>query len=87
MTVEMLDLVIRSLLVVATAFLFGIVFVAYSRVKNRKLLLISVGFFIFFVHALVTIPELFYGFALDENLHLVIHLVALGFILVGILKD
>lgn len=87
MAVEMLDLVIRVLLVLATAFLFGIVFVAYFRVRNRKLLLISVGFFIFFVHSLITIPELFYNFALDENLHLLIHLVALGFILVGILKD
>ena len=87
MTIEIIDLVVRSLLILATAFLFGIVFAACLRVKNRKLLLISAGFLIFFIHALVTIPELIYGFSIDENIHLLIHLVALTFILVGILKD
>jgi hypothetical protein len=87
MAVELIDIVIRALLVLATGFLFGLVFVAYLRVKSRKLLLISTGFFIFFVQYVATIPELYFNFVIDENLHLLLHLVALCFILVGILKD
>jgi len=54
------------------------------------MLLISVGFGIFWVHALITIPEIIsdaYHIALDENMHLLIHFVALIFVLLGILKD
>jgi hypothetical protein len=87
MAFEPLDLVIRVGLVIATAFLFAIVFAAYLRLRNRKLLFISVGFGIFFVHGLITIPELFMNFMITENMHLLIHLVALAFILFGTLKD
>jgi hypothetical protein len=88
MSVEILDIAIRVVLVAATAFLFAIVFAAYLRLKNRKLLFISIGFGIFFIHALIYIHELFAtGFVLSENAHLLIHLVALIFIAVGILKD
>ncbi|MGE5532935.1 MAG: hypothetical protein ACM3UN_01150 [Bacillota bacterium] len=89
MTFGLLDVVIRVGLVIATAVLFSIIFAAYLRLKNRKLLLISIGFGVFFVHAIITIPELFFnfGYVIDENTHLLIHLVGLFFILVGILKD
>jgi len=88
MSIEIVDVVIRIGLVAATAFLFAIVLMAYIRLKNRKLLFISAGFGIFFVHALIYIPELFWGsIGIDENTHLVIHLVALVLILVGIMKD
>ena len=88
MSVEILDIVIRIVLVIATAFLFAIVLTAYLRLKNRKLLFISIGFGVFFIHALIYIPELFAtGFVVSENAHLLIHLVALIFIAVGILKD
>lgn len=90
MAVEILDIVVRVGLTLATALLFGIVFSAYLRLKNRKMLLISLGFGIFLAHALLTIPELIsetYQIALNENIHLLIHLVALTFILFGILKD
>ena len=87
MAVELIAVVIRVLLVLATGFLFGIIFVAYLRVKSRKLLLISIGFLIFFVQYVATIPELHFNFVIDENLHLALHLVALVFILIGILKD
>jgi hypothetical protein len=87
MAVELIDVVIRVLLVLATGFLFGIIFVAYLRVKSRKLLLISIGFLIFFIQYIATIPELYFNFVIDENLHLLLHLVALVFILIGILKD
>jgi len=87
---EIVDLAVRIALVVATTVLFGIIFLAYLRARNRKMLLISIGFGIFFVHALITIPELFneaYKIALGENAHLLFHLIGLIFILAGILKD
>jgi hypothetical protein len=87
MIAGILDWIIRTVIVFATAFLFAIVFISYVRVKNRKLLLISVGFSIFFAQALISLPELFYSLTLDENIHLLLHLVALIFILIGILKD
>ena len=89
MTIELLDVVIRVGLVIATSVLFSIIFAAYLRLRNRKLLLISVGFGVFFVHAIITLPELFFGigYMIDENTHLLIHLVGLFFILIGILKD
>jgi len=87
MAVELLDLVVRVGLVLATTFLFGIVFLTYLRVRNRKLLFLSAGFGVFFIHAVITIPELFYNFVINENTHLIIHLVALTIILFGTLKD
>ena len=90
MDVGIFDIVLRFGLTVATGFLFGIVFLSYWRTRTSKMLLISTGFAIFFVHALITIPELFsdaYQIAMSENLHLTIHLIALVFILLGILKD
>jgi hypothetical protein len=90
MPIGILDVVVRVGLVVATSFLFGIVSLTYSRLRNRKMFLISIGFGIFFVHALIALPELLsdaYRIALDENVHLLIHFIALSFILLGILKD
>lgn len=89
MAIELLGVVIRIGLVIATAVLFSIIFAAYLRLRNRKLLFISVGFAVFFVHAIITIPELFFGigYMIDENTHLLIHLLGLFFILIGILKD
>jgi len=90
LTIGLLDIIIRVALVAATTILFAIVFLAYTRVRNRKMLLISIGFTIFWLHALITIPELFsetFHIILDENQHLLLHFVALIFILLGILKD
>ena len=87
MTVELTNLLVRLALVLATALLFTIVFAAYMRIRNRKLLFISIGFGIFFAHGLITIPELFLGFMITEDMHLLIHLIALSFILFGTLKD
>jgi hypothetical protein len=87
MAIELIDTIIRIGLIIATAFLFSIVFAAYLRLRNRKLLFISVGFGIFFAHGLITILELFINFVITENMHLTIHLIALAFILFGTLKD
>ncbi|UCE95233.1 MAG: hypothetical protein JSV51_05715 [Candidatus Bathyarchaeota archaeon] len=87
---EVLNVIIRVLLVLATSFLFGIVFLAYLRIRSKKMLFILIGFGIFFVHALIYIPELFvedFRLVLTENLHLLIHLIALIFIALGMFKD
>lgn len=85
-----LDSVIRIALVVPTALLFFLVLQAYLRIKSRKMLLITTGFGIFFVHALISVPELFssaFHVLLDENAHLALNLIALIFILLGTLED
>ena len=90
MPVGILDIVVRIGLTLATSFLFAVVFLGYWRTRSFKMLLISMGFAVFFVHALITIPELFndaYHIAMGENVHLLIHLIALIFIVVGIVKD
>jgi hypothetical protein len=54
------------------------------------MLFVTSGFAVFFVHALITVPELFsdtYQIAMSENVHLLIHLIALVLIAIGILKD
>lgn len=88
MSLPVFDIALRVVLVIATGILFTLVFAAYLRLRNRKLLFLSVGFGIFFAHALVYIPELFGPtYLISENTHLVIHLVALSFILLSTLKD
>ena len=88
MSLPIFDIILRIILIIATGILFTIVFAAYLRLKNRKLLFLSTGFGIFFVHALIYIPELFGStYQIDENTHLIIHLVALLFILLSTLKD
>ncbi len=88
MTVHLLGIAIRVALVFATAIVFGIVFLAYLRVRNRKMLLISAGFGLQLFYALLAIPEIFAeALIIDEDLHLLLHLASLTFILFGILKD
>jgi len=90
MHIGIFEVAVRVGLVLATTFLFGIVFLAYLRVKSRKMLLISIGFGIFFAHAIITLPELFndaYAIALSNDMHLLIPLIGLIFIILGILKD
>ncbi len=90
MHIGIIDLALRIGLTLATTFLFGIMFLGYWRTRTRRMLFITAGFAVFFIHALVTIPELFsdtYWIAITENVHLLIHLIALALIAVGILKD
>jgi len=90
MPIGILDFVLRIGLVLSTGFLFGIILLAYFRLRNLKMLLITVGFGIFFVHALITVPELFdeaYAVVMTENVHFLYNLIGLVFILLGILKD
>jgi len=90
MHIGILDIVLRVGLTLATSFLFGIMFLGYWRTRTRKMLFVTAGFAVFFIHALITIPELFsdtYQIAMSENVHLLIHLIALVLIAIGILKD
>jgi hypothetical protein len=86
----MLDVILRIALVIATGFLFGIIFLAYNRIKNTKLLLISIGFAVFLIHALLYMPEIMisqYTFKFTENMHIAFNLLALIFIALGILRE
>jgi hypothetical protein len=87
---EMLDIVVRTALIFATAILFGIVLLAYSRLRSRKMLLITTGFGLFFLNALILMPELFsqdIDMLISQNLHLFLILIGLIFILFGTLKE
>jgi hypothetical protein len=85
-----LDIVVRMALIFATATLFVIVLFTYSRLRSRKMLLITIGFGIFFLNALVLMPELFsqdIDMLISQNLHLFMNLMGLILILFGILKE
>jgi hypothetical protein len=82
------DIILRVLLILATTSVFGIMFLSYFRLKNTKMLLISVGFGCFVLFALLGVPEILGSpIAIGENLHLFLHLIGLVLILLGILKD
>jgi multisubunit Na+/H+ antiporter MnhB subunit len=86
----MIDMVIRAGLIVATGFVFTIILLEYLRIRNKKMLLMSIGFGIFFLSALVHIPALFveeFKLMWTENINLMINLIGLIFVALGILKD
>jgi hypothetical protein len=86
----MIDMIIRVGLIVATGFVFTIILLTYLRMKNRKMLLMSIGFGIFFLNALIHIPALFieeFKLMWTENINLLINLIGLIFVALGILKD
>lgn len=86
----MLDVVLRISLVLATGFLTGIILLAYNRVKSKRLLFIATGFAVFFIHALLYMPELMfneYKLQFTDNLHIAFNLVALLLITIGILRE
>lgn len=88
LTIGPFEILLRIGIVLATSIIFGIVFLTYLRFRNRKMLLISAGFGTHVLYALITLPEIYnQGIHIDENLHLLIHLIALVFILLGILED
>ena len=90
MHIGLLDIVLRVGLTLATTFLFVIMLLGYWRTRTRKMLFVTAGFAVFLVHALITIPELFsdtYQITMSENVHLLIHLIALVLMAIGILKD
>jgi hypothetical protein len=91
MTMEiMVEMAISLGLIAATSVLFAIVFLTYLRMRNRKMLLFSLGFGALFFGALLRLPQILiegYTSIVTENVLLLLQLVGLIFIVIGILKD
>lgn len=86
----MLDAALRIALVIATAFLTGIIFLAYRRIKTMKLLYISTGFTVFLLHSLLFMPKIMFQsitIELTDNIHIAFNLVALALITLGITRE
>ena len=86
----MIEMVIGVGLVAATSVLFGVVLMAYLRMRNSRLLFVALGFGSFFVGAIlylveILIPDL--GLMITTNVIMIFQLVGLIFIAVGVLKD
>lgn len=81
----------RIVFVAVTTVTFAIALLTYRRVRTTKSLLITIGFTLFFVHGLISIPEIFnrtYNFDFTDSIHLLIDAVAVLFLLWGTLhKD
>lgn len=76
--------------IIITTLVFAFSFVSFLRFRNQKTLLLALGFGLFFVHGLISIPEMLYhtyNFEFTDSSHLLIDGVALLFILIGVLKD
>ena len=88
--VTLLGIAARLAFLVVTALLFAIALLTYLRLRNQKTLLLTVGFGLFFVHGVISIPELFflnYDVAFTDSLHLLIDATALILIFLGVLKE
>jgi uncharacterized protein (DUF486 family) len=86
----MIDMLIRIGLLFASGVLFTFILLAYLRMRSSKLGYITLGFGIFFLDAILVLPELmFHDFTMGftENAHLSLHLLAMTFITIGVLKD
>lgn len=86
----MFDVIVRLAILVVTGFLFILMLVSYNRMRNLKLLLILIGFGVLFLHSILLMPEIMienYTMGFTDTLHLLIHLTAMSFITLGIIKD
>jgi lipopolysaccharide export LptBFGC system permease protein LptF len=86
----LIDTLLKIALVAATGFLFVIILLAYLRIRSKRLLLIAAGFAVFFLHALLYMPEIMFqsitlGFS--DDLHIALNLVALLLIALGIIRE
>ena len=86
----MIEMVIGIGLIATTALLFAIVLLAYLRMRNTRMLLITLGFGTFFIAAILHLPGIFseeFSLMLPENVFLLLQLIGLIFIAIGVLKD
>ena len=86
----MIEMVISVGLIAATSVLFAIVLLTYLRLRNTRMLFITLGFGTFFVGALLHLPQIFseeYSLMITENVMLLFQLVGLLLIAIGVLKD
>ena len=88
--VTWLFIIARLIFIIITIVVFAFSFPAFLRFRNKKTLLLTLGFGLFFVHSLISIPEIFnntYNLEFTDSIHLLIDSVALLLILLGVLKD
>ena len=86
----MIEMVISVGLIAATSVLFAIVLLTYLRLRNTRMLFITLGFGTFFVGALLHLPQIFseeYSLMITENVMLLFQLVGLLLIAIGVLRD
>lgn len=86
----MIEMVIGVGLIVTTTVLFTIVLLTYLRMRNTRMLFITLGFGTFFIGALLHLPQIFieeYNLMITENVMLLFQLVGLLFVAIGVLKD
>jgi hypothetical protein len=81
---------VRIAFVVTTSILFFIILAAYARFRSRRMLFITIGFGLFFVHGLLSVPEVIsntYDLYFTDSLHILADLAGLVFILLGTVQD
>jgi hypothetical protein len=86
----MIEMAIGVGLIATTSILFAIVLLTYVRMRNTRMLFITLGFGTFFIGAILHLPHIFiedYNLMITENVMLLFQLVGLLFIAVGVLKD
>jgi hypothetical protein len=86
----MIEMVISIGLIATTSVLFVIVLLTYLRMRNTRMLFITLGFGTFFIGAILHLPQIFiqeYSLMITENVMLLFQLVGLLFIAIGVLKD
>lgn len=84
------DMIISVGLLITTIFLFLIVLWAYLRMRNTKMLFISLGFGAFFIGAFLHLLEILIeqlDLMITENVLLLLQLIGLLLIAIGVLKD
>lgn len=80
----------RIVFIIVATIIFIIALLAYLRLRNRKTLLLTVGFGLFFIHGVLSIIELLvfsFNIGFTEGYHLLMDAVALSCILIGALRN
>jgi hypothetical protein len=86
----MIEMAIGVGLIATTGVLFAIVLLTYLRMRNTRMLLITLGFGTFFIGALLHLPQILieeYNLMITEDVMLLLELIGLLFIAIGVLKD
>jgi hypothetical protein len=86
----MIEMAIGVGLIATTSVLFSVVLLTYLRMRNTRMLFITLGFGAFFIGAILHLPQIFieeYNLMITENVMLLFELAGLLFIAIGVLKD
>ncbi len=86
----MIEMAIGVGLIATTSILFAIVLLTYVRMRNTRMLFVTLGFGTFFIGAILHLPQIFieeYNLMITENVMLLFQLIGLLFIAIGVLKD